>query len=245
MARWYLGIDVGGSSIKAGLVDVDTGAMPGDAVTRITPRPATPAAIADTIGEIAARLPGGEHVGVGIPSVVKHGKAWTAANIHESWVGVDVGALLSGALGRPATFLNDADAAGLAEMRFGAGRDVPGTVMVLTLGTGIGSAPFVDGRLLPNTEFGHLQLHGASAELYASARVRHEQGLGWPEWGARLTEYLGYMERLFWPDLFILCGGVIEHFGEFAPYLSTRTPVVPALLGSSAGIVGAALAAAA
>jgi len=244
VARLYLGVDVGGSSIKAGLVDIDAGALHGDTVSRVTPRPATPQAIAGTIAEIAALLPGGERVGVGFPSVVKQGRAWTAANIDASWVGVDVGALLAKALGRPAALLNDADAAGLAEMRFGAGRDVAGTVLVLTLGTGIGSAPFTDGRLLPNTEFGHLLLHGASAELYASARVRIEHGLGWQEWAARLTEYLAHMERLFWPDLIILCGGVIEHFDEFAPWLKTRAPVVAAALGNHAGIIGAALAAA-
>lgn len=244
MARLHLGVDVGGSSIKAGLVDIDTGTLPGDTVSRVTPSPATPQAIANTICALAAQLPGGERVGVGVPAVVKQGRTWTAANIDAGWIGVDVGALLSKALGRPAAFLNDADAAGLAEMRFGAGRGVPGTVLVLTLGTGIGSAPFIDGRLLPNTEFGHLQLHGASAELHAAARVRVEQGLGWQEWGARLTEYLVYMERLFWPDLFILGGGVVEQFDEFAPFLSTRTPVVPAALGNDAGIIGAALAAA-
>lgn len=244
MARWHLGVDVGGSSIKAGLVDIETGAMRGDAVTRTTPTPATPEAIAGAIADIAAQFGGTGRVGVGIPSVVKQGRAWTAANIDESWVGTDVGAVLAAALGRPVAFLNDADAAGLAEMRFGAGRGVSGTVLVLTLGTGIGSAPFIDGRLLPNTEFGHMLLHGASAELYASARVRVEQGLGWQEWGARLTEYLAHMERLFWPDLFILCGGVIEQFDEFAPYLATRAPIVPALLGGSAGLIGAALAAA-
>lgn len=244
MARLHMGVDVGGSSIKAGLVDIDAGTIAGDTVSRTTPQPATPQAIANAICEIAAQLPGGERVGVGVPAVVKQGRARTAANIDESWIGVDVGALLSKALGRPAAFLNDADAAGLAEMRFGAGRGVPGTVMVLTLGTGIGSAPFTDGKLLANTEFGHLPLHGDSAELYASARVRVEQGLGWQEWGARVSEYLACMERLFWPDLFILCGGVIEQFDEFAPYLLTRAPVVPAALGSHAGLIGAALAAA-
>lgn len=244
MARLHLGVDVGGSSIKAGLVDIDTGALAVDPVSRVTPSPATPQAIANAICALAKQFPGGGRVGVGVPAVVKQGRTWTAANIDAGWIGVDVGALLSKALGRPAAFLNDADAAGLAEMRFGAGRGVPGTVLVLTLGTGIGSAPFIDGRLLPNTEFGHLLLHGASAELHASARVRVEQGLGWQEWGARLTEYLVYMERLFWPDIFILGGGVVEQFDEFAPFLSTRAPVVPAALGNHAGIIGAALAAA-
>ncbi len=243
MAGVNLGIDFGGSSIKAGLVDVERGRL-GETISVPTPVPSTPHAVVEVIRGIDARLPGAAAVGFGFPSVVKQGKACTAANIDAAWIGADVGALLTEALGRRATFLNDADAAGLAEMRFGAGRDVPGTVLVLTFGTGIGSAPFIDGKLLPNTEFGHLEMRGGSAELWASARVRTELSLDWPAWGARVSEYLAHMERLFWPDLMILCGGISEHFADFAPFLKARAPIRPAALGAAAGIIGAALAAA-
>lgn len=243
MARINLGIDFGGSSIKAGRVDVVRGRIVGEPVAVPTPVPSTPQAVIEVIRSIDARLPGTESVGFGFPSVVKVGRACTAANIDENWIGTDVEALLMKALGRPASFLNDADAAGLAEMHFGAGRGVPGTVLVFTFGTGIGSAPFIDGRLLPNTEFGHLELRGGDAELWASARVRAEQALGWQEWGGRVSEYLAHMERLFWPDLMIMCGAVSAEFHEFAPYVTTRAPLRPAALGAAAGIIGAALAA--
>ncbi|MBV6418321.1 MAG: Polyphosphate glucokinase [Steroidobacteraceae bacterium] len=238
-----LGIDFGGSSIKAGLVDTARGRIVGETVSVATPVPSTPHAVVEAIRVLDARLPDARSIGFCFPSVVKQGRACTAANIDAAWIGTDVGALLTEAFGRRAAFLNDADAAGIAEMRFGAGRGVPGTVLVLTFGTGIGSAPFIDGRLLPNTEFGHLEMRGASAELWASARVRTELSLGWADWGARVTEYLAHMERLLWPDLMILCGGISTHFAEFAPFLKTRAPIRPAALGAEAGIIGAALAA--
>ncbi|MBV6422702.1 MAG: Polyphosphate glucokinase [Steroidobacteraceae bacterium] len=238
-----LGIDFGGSSIKAGLVDVAHGHIVGGTVAVPTPHPSTPHAVVEAIRALDAQLPHADAIGFGFPSVVKAGRACTAANIDAAWIGTDVGSLLREAFGRPAAFLNDADAAGLAEMRFGAGRGVSGTVLVFTFGTGIGSAPFIDGRLLPNTEFGHLEMRGGSAELWASARVRTELALGWAEWGARVSEYFAQMERLFWPDLMILCGGVSTHFDQFARYLETRAPVRPAALGAEAGIIGAALAA--
>ncbi len=244
MAGVNLGIDFGGSSIKAGLVDIGQGRIIGEIVAVQTPVPSTPHAVVEAIRGLDASLPGADSVGFGFPSVVKQGRAWTAANIDHGWIGVDVGALLAEALGRRAAFLNDADAAGLAEVRFGAGRGVAGTVLVFTFGTGIGSAPFIDGKLLPNTEFGHLEMRGGSAERWASARVRTELSLGWPEWGARVSEYLAHMERLFWPDLMIICGAVSTHFDEFAPYVTSRAPIRPAALGAAAGIIGAALAAA-
>jgi len=239
-----LGIDFGGSSIKAGLVDVAHGQVSGGMISVPTPAPSTPHAIVEAIRGIDARLPGAAAVGFAFPSVVKQGRACTAANIDHAWIGTDVSTLLTEALGRRAAFLNDADAAGIAEMRFGAGRGVAGTVLVLTFGTGIGSAPFIDGKLLPNTEFGHLQMRGGDAERWASARVRTELSLGWPEWGARVSEYLAHLERLFWPDLMILCGAVSAHFDQFAPFVVSRAPIRPAALGAAAGVIGAALAAA-
>lgn len=245
MADLHLGIDFGGSAIKAGLVDVSQGHVLGEGLSVPTPDPSTPAAVVEVVRGIDARLHGAARVGFAMPSVVKQGTARTAANIDPSWIGTNATELLTTALGRPAVTLNDADAAGLAEMRFGAARGVSGTVVVLTFGTGIGSAPFIDGRLLPNTEFGHLELRGGSAELWASARVRSELELGWAEWSARVNEYLAQIEKLFWPDLFVFCGGISAQFDEFAGYLHTRAPVRPAALGPMAGVIGAALAAAA
>ena len=178
-----------------------------------------------------------------MPAVVKHGVARTAANIDPAWIGCDLDGLLSEALGRPIVALNDADAAGLAEMRFGAGRERSGTVILLTLGTGIGSAVFVNGVLLPNTEFGHIAIRGKAAEKRAAGQVRKNQGLSWPVWASRLSEVLVTIEQLLWPDLFILGGGVSRRHEKFLPLLNCRTEVVPAALGNDAGIVGAALAA--
>ena len=186
-------------------------------------------------------------IGLAFPSVVKQGRARTAANVDHAWLQFEAGRLVERRWGRPCAFLNDADAAGIAEMRFGAGRGVGGVVFVLTLGTGIGSAPFVDGRLLPNTELGHLHLPGidaADGEQYASARVRTQQGLGWPEWVARLNRYLGELQRLFWPDAFILGGAVSERFDEWGPLVRVAARVLPAQFRGQAGVVGAALAAA-
>jgi polyphosphate glucokinase len=183
-------------------------------------------------------------VGVAVPAVVKHGVAQTAANIDPAWIGCDIGRLLHDALGRPVAVLNDADAAGLAEMRFGAGRDHAGTVVLLTLGTGIGSAVFMGGTLVPNTEFGHLDIRGRKAEHRAAAQVRKADGLTWDKWAARLSEVLVAIEGLLWPDLYIIGGGVSRKHEKFLPLLQCRTPVVPAALTNDAGIVGAALAAA-
>lgn len=238
-----LGMDVGGSGIKGAPVDLAAGRL---AVARhkvLTPQPATPGAVAAAVAELAAQFDTRGPVGVAVPAVVMHGVARTAANIDPAWIGCDIGQLLHEALGRPVTALNDADAAGLAEMRFGAGRDRRGTVVLLTLGTGIGSSVFVDGVLLPNTEFGHLDIRGKDAEHRASARVREAEGLSWEKWAARLSEVLVAIEQLVWPDLYIIGGGVSRKHEKFLSLLQCRTAVVPAALGNDAGIVGAALAA--
>jgi polyphosphate glucokinase len=238
-----LGIDVGGSGIKGAPVDLEAGQLLVERFKLLTPKPATPAAVAASVAELAGRFEGVERVGVTVPAVVKAGVTHTAANIDPSWVGCDVGLLFETALGRPAVVLNDADAAGLAEMRFGVGRERRGTVVMLTLGTGIGSAVFVDGVLLPNTEFGHLVIRGKAAERRASAQARKSGHLSWPRWADRLSEYLVALEALVWPDLYIIGGGISRNHEKFLPLLTCRTPVVPAALGNDAGIVGAALAA--
>jgi len=239
-----LGIDTGGSSLKAAPVDVRTGVLAADVVSFPTPDPATPAAIAGVVKRIAATFPDvSGPVGFAFPSVVQSGVARTAANVDPSWIGTDGARLVREATGRSAAFLNDADAAGLAELRVGAGRGQEGTVIMLTLGTGIGSAIFHDGHLLPNTEFGHMEIRGMEAEHRASARVRTVENLDWREWSLRVNEFLERMHALFWPDLFILGGGVVENWASFGPLLASPSRIVPAELGNTAGIVGAALAA--
>ena len=239
-----LGIDTGGSSLKAAPVDVTSGVLASDVVSFPTPAPATPGAIAGVVKQIAAAFPDvSGPVGFAFPSVVTAGIARTAANVDKAWIGTDGARLVREATGRPAAFLNDADAAALAELRVGAGRGQDGTVIMLTFGTGIGSAIFHDGHLLPNTEFGHMEIRGMEAEHRASARVRTAEQLGWPEWSERVNEVLARMHALFWPDLFILGGGVVENWASFGPLLESPARVVPAELGNTAGIVGAALAA--
>jgi polyphosphate glucokinase len=245
MTRAVLGIDVGGSAVKAGLVDVEAGRLTGELISAPTPRPSPPAALMTVIATLAARLPGASGtVGVAFPSVIKHGIAHTAANIDRSWIGTDGAALATAALGRPALLLNDADAAGIAEMRFGSGHGCRGSVIMVTLGTGIGTALFSDGKLFPNTELGHLELRGEDAEKWASAHARTREGLDFPAWIARVNEYLQRLEALFWPDVFIVGGAVSERFTEFAPLLRSRAELRRAHFAGQAGVVGAALAAA-
>jgi polyphosphate glucokinase len=245
MTNLVLGIDVGGSAVKAGIVDVGAGRVTGELISAPTPRPSPPAALMPVIAGLAARLPGpAGTVGIAFPSVVKNGIVRTAANIDRAWIGADGAALAARALGRPALVLNDADAAGVAEMRWGAGRGTSGIVMLLTLGTGIGSALFCDGKLFPNTELGHLELRGMDAEKWASAHVRTVEKLDFPAWSARLNEYLARLYALFWPDVFILGGAVSERFDEFAPLLRSPAVLRPAHFAGQAGVVGAALAAA-
>src|SRR5215469_496085 len=245
MTREILGIDVGGSSVKAALVDVETGQVTGTPISAPTPRPSTPAALTTVIAGLAARLPGaGGRVGVAFPSVIKNGIAHTAANIDASWIGTNGETLAASALGRPVQFLNDADAAGIAEMRFGSGRGCNGTVVMLTFGTGIGTALFTGGRLFPNTELGHLELRGMDAEKWASAHARTAQRLDFPDWVARVNEYLLALHNLLWPDVFILGGAVSARFAEFAPLLRSPAELRPAQFAGQAGVIGAALAAA-
>ncbi len=239
----FLGIDVGGSSIKAGVVDVAAGRITGEIASLPTPRPSDPEAVMKVVAALGAKLPSSGPVGFAFPSVVQKGKARTAAHVDHAWVNADGSALVQRTLGRPCAFLNDADAAGLAEMGCGAGKGTQGTVIMLTFGTGIGSALFVDGVLYPNTELGHLELRGVDAEEWASARIRTLLSLDWPAWIARVNEYLAAMHRLFWPDVFILGGAVSENFAEFAPLLRSPAEIRPAHFAGQAGIIGAAIAA--
>ena len=237
-----LGIDWGGWGVKGAPVDVTAGALVDERYRRETPRPATPDAVVAVLAEVAGRWAGTGPVGVTFPGVVRRGVIGTAANLHPDWVGMDAAALFAGATGRPTTVLNDADAAGIAEVAFGAARDVPGVVLLVTFGTGIGTALFLDGRLVPNTELGHLELNGADAELHAADRVREEQGLSWETWAGRLQDYLRLVERLLTPDLIVLGGGVSKKSDRFLPHVRIDTRVVPAVLRNNAGIVGAAMA---
>lgn len=236
-----IGIDIGGASIKVAPVDLETGRLSRHVDRAPTPRPATP----DSLVGVAADLVGdpmpAATVGVGFPGVVRDGVVWTAANLDPSWVGRDVVSMLSVRLDtRSVAAINDADAAGLAEMRFGSGRDTRGVVMTVTLGTGIGTAVFNDGVLVPNSEYGHLMIDGTEAEDLASGQARNS--LPWEHWGQHLEVVLRQFELLIWPDLFIIGGGISAEFHRFCASLDTRTPVVAAAMGNDAGIVGAALA---
>jgi len=238
-----LGIDVGGSSIKGGLVDVATGTLLREAQVP-TPQPSIPSDVMTAVQELAKQLPGGKAAGFAFPSVVKRNIARTAANVDHGWIGTDGAVLATRALGLPTVFLNDADAAGLAEMKWGAGKDTSGTVIMLTFGTGIGTALFTDGKLLPNTEFGHMEINGREAEAWASARVRTKENLDFPAWIARVNQYLRVCHAMFWPDVFILGGAVSERFDQFAPLLRSEAEIRPAHFAGQAGVMGAALAAA-
>jgi polyphosphate glucokinase len=244
-----IGIDVGGSGIKAAAVDVGSGALVTERLRVATPTPATPDAIVRSMARLMTRTATAAHgeiaaIGVGVPSVVIDGVTTTAANIDPAWVGYQAEAALTKALKRPVVVLNDADAAGIAEMRFGAGVGRDGTVIVLTLGTGVGSALFYDGVLVPNLELGHMEIRGRDAERRSAAAARIRRGLSWKAWANDLDEHLLAIERLFSPRLFILGGGVSKRADRFLDRLTTRAEVVPALLLNDAGIVGAAMAAA-
>ena len=244
MTRMIQGFDVGGSSVKAGLVDVDGGRLVGELISAPTPQPATPAGVMEVIAGLSRGFPeAGDGVGIALPSVVQKGMVRTAANIDHSWIGTDAAALAMRTLGRPADCLNDADAAGFAEMRWGAGKGEAGIVFMLTFGTGIGTALFYDGKLVPNTELGHLELRGMDAEKWASAHVKTVLNLDWPAWIERVNEYLARMHALFWPDLFILGGAVSQRFADFAPLLHSDARIRPAHFAGQAGVIGAALAA--
>jgi polyphosphate glucokinase len=240
-----LGIDFGGSAIKAGAVDTTAGEVVGELRSVPTPAGATLDATRTSLAALSAHFPECHGpVGLAFPSVVKGGITRTAANIDRGWIGADAAALLTAAAGRPGTVVNDADAAGIAEMRVGAGRGERGVVMLLTFGTGIGSALFVDGRLWPNTELGHLEIDGREAEHRASARVRTTEHLDWSAWCERVNLVLARYHALLWPDVFIVGGGVSERWEEFAGLLRSPARIVPATLRHTAGVVGAALCAA-
>jgi polyphosphate glucokinase len=243
IGRRGFGVDIGGSGIKGCEADLDAGVLNGTRLRIPTPDPSLPEAVAEAVAEIVGSFGWRGRLGVTLPCVVKDGVAHTAANVHESWIGTDAAKLLTEHIGQPVLVFNDADAAGLAEMRYGAGRGTAGVTVLLTFGTGIGSAVFVDGRLVPNTELGHLQIDGLDAEKTAAAAVRKEQDLSWPDWAARVTTYLRALETVIWPDLIIVGGGVSKRADRWLPLLCNRTPVVPATLRNDAGIVGAALAA--
>ena len=237
-----LGIDIGGTGIKGAPVDVETGQLAGERFRIETPQPSVPNAVADVVEQIAAHFNYRGPTGVTFPAVVKHGVTYTAANVDRAWIGTHAGELFSRHVGGPVTVVNDADAAGVAEMRFGAGKNRKGVVILLTLGTGIGSAVVLDGKLVPNTEFGHLMIRGKEAEKRASEKVREQKQLSWQQWAERLSEFLNELEKLCSPDLFIMGGGISKKAEKFFPYLKTRTEVivVPAQMRNEAGIIGAA-----
>jgi polyphosphate glucokinase len=241
-AESVVGVDIGGTGVKAGVVDLSQGCLVGDRVRLDTPHPATPDAVADTVAQLLEQLDQRGRVGLTVPAVVLRGVVRTAANIDPAWIGTDADSLFQQRLGVECHVLNDADAAGLAEVRYGAGRGHSGVVIALTLGTGIGSAVFTDGMLVPNTELGHLELHGGDAENYAAASVRERHDMPWKKWGHHVGHYLAHLETLFSPELFIIGGGVSKKPERFFPYLGVDTPVVAAALANQAGIVGAALA---
>lgn len=238
------GIDIGGSGIKGARVDLTTGELASDRIKILTPQPATPEAVVAVIREIVEQAEWAGPFGCTFPGIVRHGVLHSAANMGEAWIGVHLEELVHDATGHQVAVLNDADAAGLAEARFGAARDRDGVVILTTLGTGIGTAVFVDGHLLPNSELGHLQMYGKSAEKRAAASVRQRKGLSWEEWAARLQEYYSHLEFLLSPDLIIIGGGVSRKSEKFLPMLDLQAEVIPAQLQNQAGIVGAAVVAA-
>jgi len=238
------GIDIGGSGIKGAPVDLKGGHFAAERLRIPTPSPSTPGSIADVVanivGSFGARA-GDRAIGVTFPAVIQHGVARTAANVDSAWIGTDIDALFTARLGRRVHVVNDADAAGLAEARFGAARDVQGVVIVVTLGTGIGSALLLDGKLVPNTELGHLEIDGHDAESRAADSAREREALSWEKWAHRLQTYFQTLEKLFWPDLIVVGGGVSKKSQKFLPLLELRTPIVPAQLLNDAGIIGAAV----
>jgi polyphosphate glucokinase len=238
-----LGIDIGGSGIKGAPVDLDAGAFAAERLRIPTPEGGKPADVAKVVAEIVAHFPDvAGPVGCTFPAVMSNGVALTAANVDDSWIGTDAQALFKQAAGRDFVVVNDADAAGIAEMRYGAGKGEQGVVLMLTLGTGIGSALFVDGVLVPNTEFGHLEVNGKEAEHRAAESVRETHDLKWKEWAERLDEVIAGIDKVLWPELIMIGGGVSKKSEKFLPHLHPRARVIPARLLNDAGIIGAALA---
>ena len=238
------GVDVGGSGVKGGIVDLETGLLVGDRYKLPTPQPATPKAVAKTIADVVREFGWTDPLGVTYPGVVTNGVVRTAANVDKSWIGAKVSEEISSALdGQAVSVLNDADAAGLAEERFGAGKDNRGVIVLLTFGTGIGSAVIHNGVLLPNTEFGHIEVGGMEAEHRAASSVKEKNDWSYKRWAPEVTKVLVAIENAIWPDLFIVGGGISRKAEKWVPLLKCRTPVVPAALQNTAGIVGAAMAA--
>jgi len=238
-----LGIDVGGTGIKGAPVETDTGSLLAERYRLLTPDGAKPGPVAEVVRSVAMQFDWHAPIGCGFPAVIRNGVAETAANINQKWIGTNVAQLFSEATECPVYVVNDADAAGLAEVTFGAGKGVHGVVMMITIGTGLGSALFIDGKLVPNTELGHIEVECDDAESIASDVVRKQQDLSWKKWAKRLNKYLNTLENLFSPDLMILGGGAVKNQDQFFPLLTLHTRVIPAELGNDAGIVGAALAA--
>jgi polyphosphate glucokinase len=239
-----LGIDIGGSGIKGAVVDMESAALISERVRVDTPQPSAPQAVAEAVKQLVTLLDYQGPVGCTFPAIVKNGVMHSAANVDKSWIGTDGRSLFEQTLGLPVVVLNDADAAGVAEMTFGAGKGRGGVVIMLTFGTGIGSAVFLDGKLLPNTEFGHLQFKGKAAETRAAARIKDEKDLTWGEWAERVNEYLMHLEFIFSPDLFIFGGGVSKRHEKFFKFFTLHTEIVPAQFFNDSGIIGAAMAAA-
>ena len=239
--KFYLGFDVGGTGIKAALIDIKEGKLVTEKMRELTPKPAEPKAVAKVIAQMFERFEYDGPVGCGFPAIIHHGIAKSAANIAKSWINVDIEKLFSKACGVPFHVANDADVAGLAEVRFGKASDVKGTIIVLTIGTGIGSGLFLNGKLIPNTEFGHLYFKDSIYEHYISNVVRKREKLSWEEWATRFDGYLQHLEKLFSPDLFILGGGASKKFDKYQHMFTVDTQVVPAEYQNDAGVLGAAM----
>jgi len=239
--RRAFGIDIGGSGMKAAPVDLETGELTEERFKILTPKPSNPEKMADVVAELVGHFSWTGPIGMTFPGVVRHGVIYSAANVDKSWLGTDAEALFSKAAGAEVHVVNDADAAGLAEVRFGAGRDRKGVVLVLTFGTGIGSGLFMDGVLVPNSELGHLEIDGHDAESKAAASARDREGLSWKDWAVRVQRYLEVVVRLLSPELVIVGGGASRKADKWLPHIDVDTEVVPAALENEAGIVGAAL----
>ncbi|MEW1820123.1 polyphosphate--glucose phosphotransferase [Arthrobacter sp. NPDC080031] len=246
----FIGVDIGGTGVKGGIVNLETGEIPGGCVRLATPQPADPESVGDVVRQLVDELAAGSKaghdstVGVTFPGIVQHGTSRSAANMDRTFIDFNIGTDFSDRIRRPVAVLNDADAAGLAEARYGAGRGTCGTVLVITLGTGIGSALIFDGNVVPNVELGHISIDGHDAETRASAVARERDGLGWQEYSVRLQRYLSELEFMFSPELIIVGGGISQRADEYLPHLDLKTRIVPAKLRNDAGIVGAAIQAA-
>jgi polyphosphate glucokinase len=237
------GVDIGGSGIKGAIVDLDKGDLATERVKYLTPHPSTPEAVAEVVARLVKEAGWSGDLGATFPAVIKNGVAKSAANVDKSWIGTDVDKVFTDITHCDVTVLNDADAAGIAEARFGAAKGVKGVVILLTFGTGIGSALLLDGQLVPNTELGHIEVDGADAEKKASSAAKDNEGLSYKQWAKRVQKYLAHVEKLFTPDLFVVGGGVSKNSDKWVPLLDLNTPVKPAELLNNAGIVGAAMAA--